>query len=395
LSTGLDTGIKGRDLGKVPALDGIRALAALAVVGLHARIVGFGDGEVGVDVFFVLSGFLITSILISRTGAGNRPDYRDFYRRRALRLLPAYFAVVAACVVLEFVDDMGGTLKGAVGGFFYMANWLAAANQGLGPLYHTWSLSVEEQFYLIWPALLALILRRYRWNAARAMVAIGVLLATSWLLIVALAAVGAPSEIAARATPTRAFELLAGALLAIFVATPSASGALKPVRANSAVSIGSAVAGAMLLCVVPLAGLPPSLVSIVGWPLISLLACAVIYGCLRAAPSLTKPLASRPMTAIGKRSYGLYLWHFPIFFVIDTDWGLRHGLEPRVVGLAATAVIVPLSYRFIEQPFLARKEARRSQKATPPDVDRVNDRTWSGAVPEAVRVARTPALEYE
>jgi peptidoglycan/LPS O-acetylase OafA/YrhL len=354
----LDATITGRRLGHVPGLDGIRALAALAVVGLHARLVGFGDGEIGVDVFFVLSGFLITSILLARSSQAPGFNYRDFYRRRALRLLPAYFALVAACVSLEIVQSMGGTLKGAAASLVYMANWLAAGSLGLGTLYHTWSLSVEEQFYLIWPALLAFILARYRWNARRVMKAVGVLLLASWLLAVGLAAIRAPAMIAERATPTRAFELLAGALLAIFVATPSRSGALGAVRSTSTISISAAMAGILLISLVPFSGITPDVESIVGWPLISLLTCTVIYGCLRAAPLVTWLLTARPMSAIGKRSYGLYLWHFPIFLVIDTDWGL-HGWQPRVVGLAATAVAVLLSYRFIEQPFLARKNARQ------------------------------------
>jgi peptidoglycan/LPS O-acetylase OafA/YrhL len=360
-----DAMIEGRRLGHVPALDGIRALAALAVVGLHARIVGFDDGAIGVDVFFVLSGFLITSILLAHSGPATRLDYRDFYRRRALRLLPVYFAVVACCVTLDFVQNMGGTVKGAVAGLFYMANWLAAADPtALGMLYHTWSLSVEEQFYLIWPALLAFILTRYKWSAKRAMRAVAVLMLASWLLAVALSVIGAAPMIAQRATPTRAFELLAGALLAIFVATPSRSGALQAVRSTSSVSVAAAVAGILLISLVPLSGITKDEMSIFGWPVISLLTCIVIYGCLRAAPLVTSLLASRPMIAIGKRSYGLYLWHFPIFFVINMDWGL-HRWEPRLAGLAATAVIVPASYRFIEQPFLARKDGRVLQPSKP------------------------------
>ena len=358
MKTRLDSKIAGRGLGHVPALDGIRALAALAVVGFHARIVGFGDGEIGVDVFFVLSGFLITSILLVRSGPTTRLDYRDFYRRRALRLLPAYFAVVACCVSVDLVEHIGGTLKGAAASLIYMANWLSVVSpQGLGLLIHTWSLSVEEQFYLIWPAVLAFILTRFQWSAKRAMNAVVALLLASWLLAVALAVIGASPWIAERATPTRAFDLLAGALLAIFVATPRRSGALTPVRSTSSVSVAAAVAGVLLISLVAVSGITADVRSILGWPLISLLTCIVIYGCLRAAPLVTSLLASRPMSAIGKRSYGVYLWHFPIFFVIDSRWGL-HGWQPRVVGLAATAVAVSLSYRFIEQPFLARKDRR-------------------------------------
>src|SRR3954451_17332341 len=135
--------ITGRRLGHIPALDGVRAIGALVVVGFHAKIAGFGNGDIGVDVFFVLSGFLITSILLSKAGApGSRIDYRDFYRRRALRLLPAYLAVVIACVLLECFANFGGTFKGAAVSSVYLANWVVGATgTGLGTLSHTWSLS--------------------------------------------------------------------------------------------------------------------------------------------------------------------------------------------------------------------------------------------------------------
>jgi peptidoglycan/LPS O-acetylase OafA/YrhL len=360
-----DHPITGRRLGHVPALDGIRAVAALAVVAFHARIGGFGNGDIGVDVFFVLSGFLITSILISRTGPGSAIDFRDFYRRRALRLLPAYFAVVAVCVLLECFANYGGTFKGAAVSSVYVANWaIAATGMGLGTLSHTWSLSVEEQFYLIWPALLGFLLRRYGWNGRSVLIAVATLVAASWLLVAGLALIGAPARVASNATPTRAVELLLGGLLAIFIATPSLSGSLSRCRPRSLLSVAGLVAGVLLVGLVPLTGTSESVNSLVGWPLISALTCLVIYACLRGASALSAPLATRFMTGVGKRSYGLYLWHFPILVVIDTRWGLD-GFTARAGGLAVTAVVVMFSYRFIEQPFLERKDARRPVVAEP------------------------------
>jgi peptidoglycan/LPS O-acetylase OafA/YrhL len=371
-----DHAITGRRLGYVPALDGVRAVAAVAVVLFHARIGLFANGDIGVDVFFVLSGFLITSILIPMAGPGRKINYREFYRRRALRLLPAYFAVVFACVLLESFSNYGGTYKGAAVSSIYVANWaIAATGMGLGTLSHTWSLSVEEQFYLVWPALLGLLLRRCGFNGRTALMAVGALVVLAWLAVVGLALVGAPARVASNATPTRAVELLSGGMLAIFVGTPGLSGALDRVRGTSRVSVGGAVAGVLLLGVIVLSGTSPTVDAVVGWPVISVLTCGVIYACLREAPTLAQPLGNRVMTAIGKRSYGLYLWHFPIFVVIDTRWGLE-SWSARLGGIAATAVVVTLSYKFIERPFLARKDRRPVPVPEPAPVAR-----WSETPP--------------
>ncbi|HET6508379.1 MAG TPA: acyltransferase [Baekduia sp.] len=359
--------VEGRKLGHVPGLDGIRAIAALAVVGFHLRLAVFGNGDIGVDIFFVLSGFLITSILLTRTPPGGRVDFRDFYRRRALRLLPAYFAVVFACVVAECFSDYGATFKGAVFGSFYVANWVQAIQgTGLGTLSHAWSLSIEEQFYLVWPALLGLLLHRFGWNGRALLKAVAALLASAWLLVAALALVDAPARVASNATPTRAVELLFGALLAIYVATPSLSGDLAPRRGRSAVALAGVAALVALLGLIVLTGTTPDEDSLIGWPVISVLTCTVIYACLRHVPAVTAPLGVRPMVEIGRRSYGLYLWHFPIFVIVDTRWGLD-STSARLGALAVTVVVVMLSYRFVEQPFLRRKDAAAPETIEPAD----------------------------
>ncbi len=349
----------------------------------HARIGGFGDGDIGVDIFFVLSGFLITSILLSRNKPGGRFNFADFYRRRALRLLPAYFAVLIFCVLLEFTGSYGGTFKGAAVSSVYMANWAAGlTGTGLGMLGHTWSLSIEEQFYLVWPALLYLLLRRLGWNGRSLLAAVAGLVVLAWLLVVGLAVIGAPPRITSNATPTRAVELLIGALLAIFVATPSLSGALPKVRAVSPVSIAGVLAGLGLLAMLAITGTSENVNFIIGWPLISILTCTVIYACLRAATPVTAPLGTRFMTGVGKRSYGLYLWHFPIFVAIDTRWGLGHW-SAKLAAIAITAVVVMLSYRYIERPFLERKDRRRPTAEPAPTV---------AAEPAPRIAAETPAL---
>jgi peptidoglycan/LPS O-acetylase OafA/YrhL len=350
----------------------------------HARILGFGNGDIGVDIFFVLSGFLITSILLSRNKPGARLNFGDFYRRRALRLLPAYFAVLIFSVVLGFTGSYGGTFKGAAISLVYMANWaVGLTGAGLGMLGHTWSLSIEEQFYLVWPALLYFLLRRLGWNGRSLLAAVAGLVLMSWLLVDALAVIGAPARIASNATPTRAVELLIGALLAIFVATPSMSGTLPKVRARSWVSVAGVAAGLGLLALLPVTGTSENINFIVGWPLISVLTCTVIYACLRAAAPVTVPLGTRFMTGVGKRAYGLYLWHFPIFVAIDTRWGLGNWTA-KLAAIAITAGVVMLSYRCIERPFLERKDRRRPEASPAP--------ASSGEPAPRIAASETPAL---
>jgi peptidoglycan/LPS O-acetylase OafA/YrhL len=227
------------------------------------------------------------------------------------------------------------------------------------------SLSIEEQIYLIWPALLALLLSRLRWDGAKLLAVTAALTLLSWLMVVGLALAGAPDRIASNATPTRAVELLIGGLLAIYLATPSLSGPLARCRPLSFVSIAGLAALVALMGLVALTGTSVAVDTIALWPVIAVLTCVVIYASIRAAAPVTAALGSRFMVEVGKRSYGLYLWHFPIFVLVDTKLGLDTW-GPRFLALAITAVVVPLSYRYIERPFLERKDARRPVPASAP-----------------------------
>ena len=160
----------------------MRAVAALSVVGYHLRLPGFAGGGLGVDIFFTQSGFLISSIILTELERTGRLSYAKFYIRRGLRLLPAYLAVVVLALVAYFVVvAVGGTLRGALFSFFYVANWAAAFDLGLGTLAHTWSLSVEEQFYFIWPVLLVLLFRRAR-GGRGLLTSVGVAWAAMWVV---------------------------------------------------------------------------------------------------------------------------------------------------------------------------------------------------------------------
>jgi peptidoglycan/LPS O-acetylase OafA/YrhL len=346
--------------GYVPALDGIRAVAALVVVLFHARI-GFVNGDLGVDVFFVLSGFLITGILL-RSGPDGRMRYREFYRRRALRLLPAYFAVLTASVVSDRIWDAGGTLKGAAFSFFYVSNWATADGIGTGLLAHTWSLSIEEQFYLVWPLTLMGILRWAGGRRSRATGAVVALVALSYLSVLLCWWLGASVSFTWNSTVSRGLELLAGGLLALVVSwwhRPSESR-----RAGRAVGAAGAVSLAGLLVIANVDVADPWVEILLQWPVVTALTVTLIWACISPLDNPVKRLlATPPMVLTGRVSYGLYLWHFPVFVLIDSIVGLD-GWSPRLLGLAITAIIVPLSYRYIEQPFLRLKGAP-TQTPTP------------------------------
>src|SRR5438270_4005923 len=145
-----------------PALDGIRAIAVLLVMANHTGF--FHAGRLGVDIFFVLSGYLITAILVAEFSAGGRIDLKKFYARRALRILPAVILLLVALNVFAAITqprEQVQTLRwDSLGALFYVANWLRAFGRDLGIVGHLWSLSIEEQFYLLWPVTLAFLLSR-------------------------------------------------------------------------------------------------------------------------------------------------------------------------------------------------------------------------------------------
>lgn len=337
-----------------PALDGIRAIAALAVVGFHLRLPGFSGGALGVDIFFVLSGFLITSILLSELAQNRTISFRRFYARRALRLLPAYFAVVLFAVILYTVlVPVGGTRRGVIASFFYVANWVAAAGAGgLGTLAHTWSLSVEEQFYLVWPLLLLVIFRFARGNRRVILAAISGVLALTWIITLVAVAIGVSFDLLNNATNFRATELLAGCVLAVLAKgsllsrlakapkTSSAAGALSLLGLIGFIVFGEAESHTMLL---------------VTWGGISLCVVVLIASLQHPRKSIVaRVLSYKPLVAVGIVSYGIYLWHFPVMVSIDALIGLD-SVPAMLLSLVATAVLVVGSYFLIERPFLRLK----------------------------------------
>ena len=339
-------------------LEGLRAVAVGLVVLFHARLLGFSGGYVGVDVFFVLSGFLITGLLIREFSDTGRVSLRDFYARRARRLLPAAAVALAVTAIasafllppLRFAD-VGGDIVAAA---LYASNirFAAQAIDYLGselapsPVLHFWSLGVEEQFYLFWPAMLTIVaggafaagrrasgLRRVGITLA---VVLGVsLVASIWLTVV-------QQPLAFFSLPTRAWELALGGLLALPLART-----LVPARLGSSlawVGVGLVVAAALVIGPsTPFPGVA-ALLPTVGSALV-IAGGLPTGGAAGPGPLLALP----PMRYLGRISYSLYLWHWPIIVLPEAAFGSLPA--PVRVGLAGLAVVVAAaSYRWVEEP---------------------------------------------
>jgi peptidoglycan/LPS O-acetylase OafA/YrhL len=332
-----------------PDIDGLRAIAVAAVVAFHAAPSLVPGGYVGVDVFFVISGFLITQIIASQRDAG-RFRFVDFYRRRARRILPAYFTVTAVIAVAAAIILLPRDLKmfgGALGASsLFLANlWFG---HGFGyfqpasreaPLLHLWSLAVEEQFYLVWPLLIAgLSLRRIR----RFRPVLMLLLAAASLAFAAwLVSRGVVSQ-AFYYLPARAWEFLCGGLLAVGLCKPPKSA----LTANASAIAGVLMIAASLILLnseTPFPGLA-ALAPCIG-------AALVIWSGQGAAPTASAWLRSPPMVGLGRVSYSLYLWHWPVLVLARQV--VQQPLAPwQTLALMLLALgLAILTWRFVERPW--------------------------------------------
>lgn len=329
-------------------IDGLRAIAVLPVILFHAGTGGFDGGFVGVDVFFVVSGFLITSIIAGEIGAGTFTIAR-FYERRVRRILPALFLVVAASVPLalvilvpEHLEDFGqSVIATALFGsnfFFYLEDGYFEGPAELHPLLHTWSLAVEEQFYVLFPLLmLALGRRRIGYTAPLTLLALASFAFAAWQL-------GADASAAFYLLPARFWELMLGALLAVsMTAAPPTRLLAAALTGSGLVMIGAAVA--LFDGGTPFPG-PAALLPCLG-------AALVIIGGRRENP-VSGLLGAEPIRGVGLISYSLYLWHFPlIVFARHLIVRPFTGLEIAVL-VAVTFLLSFFAWRYVEQPFRTR-----------------------------------------
>jgi peptidoglycan/LPS O-acetylase OafA/YrhL len=362
-----------------PALDGLRGVAVLGVILYHARVLS--GGFLGVDVFFVLSGFLITSLLISEWDQRGAVSFRDFYARRVLRLFPALGCVIVAALLLlgslAVIGSPGdrsfarSTLDAVPWVVAFAGNWVRALDPSaligsLGAFGHTWSLAVEEQFYLVWPAVFVLLMRR-RLNRRRLALALALLALAEMVYRVWLARLGYGQYRIYYATDTHSDGLLIGCAAAFWLAS-------RPAGQQVASSAHRAMArltwvGAGGLAVLFIAAYRQGDPTTTSLAVLAsgLLLVGVVTG--RTPAALQRLLTSPRVVRVGRRSYGLYLWQYVLLCMTEglylryTSASMAGTLLGRLIfacalmaEVVATFIVAELSYRFVELPALRLKQ---------------------------------------
>lgn len=369
---------RGAHLGYRPALDGLRALAVVAVMLYHGGVPWTAGGFLGVDIFFVLSGFLITSLLVKEWRRTGRIGIVAFWLRRARRLLPAVLVVLLAVAAYGLVAPqpqsrlLGDSLStlGYVSNWWFMVSGQSYFAQFVEPstLRHTWSLAIEEEFYILFPLVLVALLGRLRLRVTTLRT---VLLAGALGSAALMALLHDPLADPSRAyygTDTRAQALLLGAALAL---SPSLLAPAKPLYGRVGGRLvrlpgwglpGVLALGGLLAMVVAARELAPWMYR--GGFLLAATLSAVVIASVTAAPRsvLGRALSWEPMVAIGVLSYGLYLWHWPVFVVLNHERTGLDGPALLVVRFAVTAVLAYLSFVLVEEPI---RTQRLQQRFTP------------------------------
>lgn len=341
-----------------PELDGLRTLAVVAVIFFHARVGGFGGAFIGLDLFFVLSGFLVANVVLSDLDERGRVDFGRFYARRVRRLLPAAaVAVVGICVIFLLISSEPQRLafvKQGQAALVYLANWqfIAEANDYFvddataSPFMHFWSLSVEEQYYVFFPLLIWLV---HRFAPGKGRVLLGVFGGLIALSVTSqLVSANTDPIRAYYATDARLYQLLAGAAMAVAfreLTTPrTRSAAVRRQRLGRTLATAGLIGFVLLASdLLPMPNTARNLVA-------TLVSLALIGGLYTSSGSLLTRLFSRPTPVyLGKISYGTYLWHWPMILLIGEVMDIRPLAVALLAGLVATA-LASLSYHVLETP---------------------------------------------
>ncbi len=342
----------------LPEVEGLRAIAVISVLLYHANL-GLGAGFVGVDIFFVISGYLITALLVKEWSEAAHIDFLDFYIRRLRRLLPAMLVViifVVACSMwlIPTPEELRQVAESAAYSLIFLANHYFVTVTGgyfdapveLMPLIHLWSLAVEGQFYLVWPLILWLAListkGKVLWVIA---ILSGIsLLVSQWLLL-------KNPELSFYLMPSRFWELAAGSMIALLPERKLSKG------------FPWALGGVVLLVLALLLSPSDQFPAVGALPVV--LGTALLLLTIHWRGDLGwigKGLRSKPLVFVGRISYSLYLWHWPL---LALDRATRVGESPLAVrlGLCIAAVVIAwLSYRYIEQPFRRQRPGQSARK---------------------------------
>ncbi|MGA7054572.1 MAG: acyltransferase, partial [Mycobacterium sp.] len=361
-----------------PDIEGLRAVAVLAVVLFHADMPGLGGGFVGVDVFFVISGFLITGLLWREVSTAGSVGLRRFYGARARRLLPAsamvgVITMIASAVLLPLLQARNVMIDGIASALYVSNYWFISEGVHYfgghlppSPFQHYWSLGVEEQFYLVWPPMIigtTWLIRRARRRAKsdvpsseRPYLVVLALVATVSFALSLVITYVMPA-VAFFSLPTRAWQLALGGLVAL---TAGQWHRLPPLAA--AITGWAGLALILLACTwLSATTLYPGTAA-----LLPTLGAVLVIGAGCAAPSqgCGRALAVSPMQAIGRISYSWYLWHWPVLVLTPVLLGHPLGLAGRLAAALASGGLAVLTLRFIENPLRFADRVRRSALAS-------------------------------
>lgn len=360
-------------LGYRPSLDGIRAFLVTVVLLDHAHLPGFDNGSVSIDGFLVLSGFLITALLLEEHRDRGAISLRHFWGRRILRLVPALVAMVGATLLAlkawSSEEAFAEHLVAARHTLTYVGNWVRAfGDDPMGLFSHTWSLALEEQFYLLWPPILILALRRVRAHGLAVGIAAAAVVAWWWRQVVASA--GNWDHIT-NGLDTRADALLLGAFLAALLV---AMGRPRGDAERLLRFVGPIAGGALLYAMVT--HWDGWEYAFRGMTLVGVSMLLLVAHLIATPTSLTSRLLSaRPLVWLGRLSYSLYLWHFPVFRLIDDQLADLPDSDRLWLKFVGSLLVSVVSYYGIERPFLRLKRRLTRTGDGRPNQDASTDTT--------------------
>lgn len=346
-------------------IEGLRAIAALLVVAYHAGVTELSGGFIGVDVFFVISGFLITSLLLREVDNSDTVSLSQFWARRVRRILPMSVLIVAVTVVASIfmledqrMEDLAAVALGAIG---FCANFVLYFTTGEyladvtlpSPLQHYWSLAVEEQFYIVWP-LIVFVLAKYTRDMFRSLLLTVIVLGGGFSLVASITITPENSGAGYYLPHTRAWELLIGAGLAVLFSQ------IKVIPQHIRGVFGWVGLGAIALSAWQFDANTefPGYVA-----LLPVLGAATIIASIGSTIGPERALSIAPLQYIGARSYSFYLWHWPVLVLFEAQFGLLSGLETAIL-MAMSFALSMVTYDLVEQPIRNSAYLTQTSKRT-------------------------------